>query len=126
MVNGALLSLFERSPYRRNRPTRWHSGPMQASTRTACLWAGTATIGTGWAAFSGTVGDHAVHRHHAVQLVLGIDSPVQLVVERNTRALEGAGCRHRGGGACKERWNRSSDRRRAWHRGRRTTPASPA
>lgn len=58
---------------------------MQASTRTACHWAGTATIGTGWAAFSGTVGDHAVHRHHAVQLVLGIDSPVQLWSE--TRGL---------------------------------------
>lgn len=44
-------------------------------------WAGTATLGPGWAAFCGAAGEHSAHRHHAVQIVLGIDAPVRLWTE---------------------------------------------
>lgn len=39
-------------------------------------------IRPGWAVFRGTAGDHARHRHHAVQIAVGIDGPVELWAEK--------------------------------------------
>ncbi|MCZ2099771.1 MAG: AraC family transcriptional regulator [Anaerolineae bacterium] len=43
-------------------------------------WAGAATIGPGWALFSGRAGDNQPHRHPALQLVLGDGQPVRAEV----------------------------------------------
>lgn len=45
------------------------------------MWAGKAIIRPGWAVFTGTAGDHAPHRHHAVQVAIGIRGPVRLWAE---------------------------------------------
>lgn len=45
------------------------------------MWTGKAIIRPGWAIFAGTAGDHAPHRHHAVQIAIGIQSPVKLWAE---------------------------------------------
>lgn len=46
------------------------------------MWTGQALIRPGWAVFRGTAGDHARHRHHAVQIAVGINGPVELWAER--------------------------------------------
>lgn len=43
-------------------------------------WAGAATIGPGWALFSGRAGDNQPHRHPALQFVLGDGQPVRAEV----------------------------------------------
>lgn len=45
------------------------------------MWTGNATIRPGWAVFRGTAGDHTRHRHHAVQMAIGITGPVELWAE---------------------------------------------
>jgi len=45
------------------------------------MWRGQARIEPGWAVFYGRAGDHAPHRHHAVQVALGERHPVTLWVE---------------------------------------------
>lgn len=42
------------------------------------MWTGQAQIRPGWAVFQGTAGDHAPHRHHAVQVVVGLGAAVEL------------------------------------------------
>ncbi|MFA5937733.1 MAG: helix-turn-helix domain-containing protein [Sinimarinibacterium sp.] len=42
------------------------------------MWTGNARLEPGWAVFIGTAGDHAPHRHHAVQVVLGMQGPVSV------------------------------------------------
>lgn len=44
----------------------------------AGMWTGKASIQPGWALFAGTAGDHALHRHHAVQVALSLDAAVQV------------------------------------------------
>ncbi|MBI2383975.1 MAG: helix-turn-helix transcriptional regulator [Gammaproteobacteria bacterium] len=44
----------------------------------ARMWTGKAVIGSGWALFAGAAGDHAPHRHHAVQLAVGVRGPIRL------------------------------------------------
>ena len=45
------------------------------------MWTGKAFIRPGYAVFHGTAGDHARHRHHAVQVVIGLHGPVELWAE---------------------------------------------
>lgn len=45
------------------------------------MWAGRAFIGRGWAVFHGSAGDNAPHRHHAVQVVVGLSGPVEASAE---------------------------------------------
>lgn len=54
------------------------------------MWTGKAIIQPGWAIFFGTAGDHVPHRHHAVQLVVGLTGTVGLWSEKSGE-LEGAG-----------------------------------
>ncbi len=46
----------------------------------AAMWTGKASIQPGWALFSGTAGDHSLHRHHAVQLAIGLTGAIELRV----------------------------------------------
>jgi AraC-like DNA-binding protein len=46
------------------------------------MWTGHAQIHPGWGLFRGTAGDNRPHRHHAVQIAIGIDEPVQLWAEK--------------------------------------------
>lgn len=45
------------------------------------MWSGHASINPGWAVFCGTAGDHTRHRHHAVQIAVGLEGPVALWAE---------------------------------------------
>lgn len=45
------------------------------------MWTGKALIRPGWAVFHGTAGDHARHRHHAVQVAIGLRGPIELWAE---------------------------------------------
>lgn len=45
------------------------------------MWTGKAIIRPGWAVFLGTAGDHLPHRHHAVQVAVGIQDHVKLWAE---------------------------------------------
>jgi AraC-like DNA-binding protein len=49
---------------------------MPSAKAAETTWAGAATIGPGWALFSGRAGDNQPHRHPALQLVLGDGQPV--------------------------------------------------
>jgi AraC-like DNA-binding protein len=46
------------------------------------MWTGRAVIQSGWAVFHGTAGDQARHRHHAVQVAVGIEAPARLWAEK--------------------------------------------
>jgi AraC-like DNA-binding protein len=64
------------------------------------VWTGYAQIHPGWGLFRGTAGDNRPHRHHAVQIAIGIDEPVQLWAEkpgelRAAGAVIAADCLHR-------------------------------
>lgn len=48
----------------------------------APMWTGQAMIQPGWAVFLGTAGDQVPHRHHAVQVALGVHGPVELWEEK--------------------------------------------
>lgn len=61
-----------------------------ARPRAVGMWAGVAAIRPGWAVFRGTAGDAAPHRHHALQIALGLGDPVELRMPRR-RALIGPG-----------------------------------
>lgn len=60
-------------------------------TQAQARWAGRLQIGDGWAAYVGRAGDSAFHSHHAIQLCVGMDSPVMLDLPdaptRSCRAL---------------------------------------
>lgn len=63
-------------------------------------WAGRVLIGPGWALFQGTAGDQARHRHHAVQVVIGVEGPVRLWAAKPGElsapaAVIAADCAHR-------------------------------
>lgn len=65
----------------------------------APTWTGKATVQSGWAVFQGTAGDHARHRHHAVQIAIGIHGPLELWAENPGAlivpgAVIAAGCEH--------------------------------
>jgi AraC-like DNA-binding protein len=47
------------------------------------MWTGKAVIRPGWAIFHGTAGDQARHRHHAVQVAIGVQRPVELWAEQS-------------------------------------------
>lgn len=41
-------------------------------------WLGRARLGLGWAAFVGQTGDNRAHAHHALQIVIGFESPARI------------------------------------------------
>jgi len=64
------------------------------------MWSGTAVLRPGWAVFTGTAGDHAPHRHPAVQVAVGIAGPVAFWSEPSGRCVAAgavipADCPHR-------------------------------
>ncbi len=54
--------------------------PRRSDARPRDVWAGVVTIRPGWATYRGTAGDTAPHRHHAVQIALGLGDPVEVQV----------------------------------------------
>lgn len=46
------------------------------------MWSGSGIIYPGWSLFRGTAGDQQRHRHHAVQIAIGLRAPVRLWAER--------------------------------------------